>query len=181
MPRGNVLSLPPSHSGPLHPSGMASSRMGRRTPPRILELVPSSAWHPFRTFASQDIYTPQRLLTRTRFPPPQISVFLPGEYMSISRGSSTSAAKSTVWALNGRAYALWGAAVQLDDATSSGLLSPERKAPIASQIWLETERLSSALNRHQCGVEASQLHAARYFLQLCVSTTPSHSWSRVVH
>jgi hypothetical protein len=45
-------------------------------------------------------------------------------------------------------------------------MSPERKAPIAAQIWFEMERLTTALNKHQCGIEATQSFTARYFLQL---------------
>lgn len=98
-------------------------------------------------------------------------MLLPGEYFHISRGFPHSA-KNSVWALNARAYLLWNAAVQLDDAASSGILLPERKAPIAAQIWFEMERISTALDRHQCGMEAAQLFTARYFLQLSVFFQP---------
>jgi hypothetical protein len=45
-------------------------------------------------------------------------------------------------------------------------MAPEWKAPIAAQIWHEMGRLTVALDTHQCGVEATQLFAARYVLQL---------------
>jgi len=45
-------------------------------------------------------------------------------------------------------------------------MSPERQAPIAAQVWLETERLTNALNEHRCGIETTQMFTARNFLQL---------------
>ncbi|KAF8322154.1 hypothetical protein DL93DRAFT_2162996 [Clavulina sp. PMI_390] len=128
-------------------------------------------WTAIALIASGQAHESYYLQARTHFlmgDIPQIAVYMPGEAYHASLGLNH-LGKSSVWAMNSRTYLLWFSAVQLDDASSPELsplpMAPEKKAPIAAQIWLESERLTHGLDDHQCGVEAAQLFPARYFLQ----------------
>lgn len=74
---------------------------------------------------------------------------------------SNTSGKETVWALYLRAELLWNSCLRLRYDTS---VREEEKGERAMKVWLETEAIDAALNRHSCGVERACLFIGREYL-----------------
>lgn len=92
----------------------------------------------------------------------QYALLFPGESLTTSPFHvSNISGKETVWALYLRAELLWNSCLRLRYDTSA---PDEEKAERAMKVWLETEAIDEALNRHSCGVERACLFVGREYL-----------------
>lgn len=69
--------------------------------------------------------------------------------------------KDTVWALYLRAMLLWNACVRV---RRDAMVSDDDRAEFAMRIWIETEAIEKALQKHMCGIERAFMYHGREFL-----------------
>ncbi|EIM80476.1 uncharacterized protein STEHIDRAFT_126004 [Stereum hirsutum FP-91666 SS1] len=102
--------------------------------------------------------------------PSNYALLFPGESLTSSPFTvSNTSGKETVWALYLRAELLWNSCLRLRYDTS---VREEEKGERAMKVWLETEAIDAALNRHSCGVERACLFIGREYLfntRMCIS------------
>ncbi|KAJ1309633.1 hypothetical protein OPQ81_006401 [Rhizoctonia solani] len=86
----------------------------------------------------------------------------PAEIMIRQSPSLVHSPKESVWALYGRAMLLWNSCLML--RKKSARMTDAQRAEFAVNVWLETNTIEEALNRHTCSFERNSLFQGREYL-----------------
>ncbi|CAE6404179.1 unnamed protein product [Rhizoctonia solani] len=86
----------------------------------------------------------------------------PAELMIRQSPSPVHSPQESVWALYGRAMLLWNSCLML--RKKSARMTDAQRAEFAVNVWLETNTIEEALNRHSCSFEQNSLFQGREYL-----------------
>lgn len=86
----------------------------------------------------------------------------PGETMIRRSPTPVHSPHESVWALYGRAMLLWNSCLTL--RKKSARMTDAQRAEFAVNVWLETNTIEEALNRHTCEFERNSLFQGREYL-----------------
>ncbi|CAE6452579.1 unnamed protein product [Rhizoctonia solani] len=86
----------------------------------------------------------------------------PAEVMIRQSPSLVHSPQESVWALYGRAMLLWNSCLML--RKKSAQMTDAQRAEYAVNVWLETNTIEEALNRHSCSFERNSLFQGREYL-----------------
>ncbi|KDN42120.1 hypothetical protein RSAG8_06978, partial [Rhizoctonia solani AG-8 WAC10335] len=86
----------------------------------------------------------------------------PAEVMIRRSPSLVHSPQESVWALYGRAMLLWNSCLML--RKKSAQMTDAQRAEFAVNVWLETNTIEEALNRHTCSFERNSLFQGREYL-----------------
>ncbi|CAE6516745.1 unnamed protein product [Rhizoctonia solani] len=86
----------------------------------------------------------------------------PAETMIRQSPSLVHSPQESVWALYGRAMLLWNSCLML--RKKSARMTDAQRAEFAVNVWLETNTIEEALNRHTCSFERNSLFQGREYL-----------------
>ncbi|CAE6451542.1 unnamed protein product [Rhizoctonia solani] len=86
----------------------------------------------------------------------------PAEVMIRRSPSLVHSPQESVWALYGRAMLLWNSCLML--RKKSARMTDAQRAEFAVNVWLETNTIEEALNRHTCSFEQNSLFQGREYL-----------------
>ncbi|KAF8682552.1 chromatin disassembly [Rhizoctonia solani] len=86
----------------------------------------------------------------------------PAEVMIRQSPSLVHSPQESVWALYGRAMLLWNSCLML--RKKSAQMTDAQRAEFAVNVWLETNTIEEALNRHTCSFEQNSLFQGREYL-----------------
>ncbi|CAE6421236.1 unnamed protein product [Rhizoctonia solani] len=86
----------------------------------------------------------------------------PAEVMIRQSPSLVHSPQESVWALYGRAMLLWNSCLML--RKKSARMTDAQRAEFAVNVWLESNRIEEALNRHTCSFERNSLFQGREYL-----------------
>jgi hypothetical protein len=94
----------------------------------------------------------------------QYALAFPGELMMRGIPNSVHSPQENVWALYSRAMLLWNSCLMLRKAAAR--MTDAQRAEFAVNIWLETNTIEEALNRHTCAFERNTLFQGVSFICL---------------
>ncbi|KAG8714331.1 hypothetical protein FRC11_008894, partial [Ceratobasidium sp. 423] len=86
----------------------------------------------------------------------------PAETMIRQTPSLVHSPQESVWALYGRVMLLWNSCLML--RKKSARMTYAQRAEFAVNVWLETNTIEEALNRHTCSFERNSLFQGREYL-----------------
>ncbi|CAE6527496.1 unnamed protein product [Rhizoctonia solani] len=86
----------------------------------------------------------------------------PAEVMIRRSPSLVHSPQESVWALYGRAMLLWNSCLML--RKKAARMTDAERAEFAVNVWLETNTIEEALNRHTCSFERNSLFQGREYL-----------------
>ncbi|QRW15183.1 Fungal Zn(2)-Cys(6) binuclear cluster domain [Ceratobasidium sp. AG-Ba] len=86
----------------------------------------------------------------------------PAEVMMRGVPNAVHSPQENVWALYARAMLLWNSCLTLRKKAER--MTDTERAEFAVNVWLETNTIEEALNRHTCGYERNTLFQAREYL-----------------